>query len=215
MPPTEHSRVVLYCAAQLWTIVLIIWVCYSFTCQLPTHKCTPVEWPHTQIDESEIKLKLRPLPATWRRATIAIRTFLVFVAVAGCVAVVEGHDEPATNTTTAAVDSAPYKDFSLSPKGWVIVLSCVVLFWILLSILLACFCANTSQECHLCEQPVNSKLWESGKHWKTCAAEHERYLHDLPGGYIMQYRERSDLKQFNFNFVRSAAPFQNRYRNGS
>ena len=49
------------------------------------------------------------------------------------------------NGTVAPIDSAPYKDFQLSPKGWAIVLGCVVIFWILLSILLACFCANTKQ----------------------------------------------------------------------
>ena len=37
------------------------------------------------------------------------------------------------------------------------------------------------KECHLCEQPVPSRKWESGEHMKTCYAEHERFIHDLPG----------------------------------
>lgn len=201
----EAVRDVLNHVTQFWIIVLIILVCYCFTSgRRSTHRCissnTPVGWHPTPLDSSETnelqpsfdsssliskassetKLKLRPITAAWRQTTHAFRTFLVCVAAAGCVAVVEGHDETA-NATAAAVDEAPYKDFSLSPKNWVIVLGCVVIFWILLSIVLVCFCANTSQECHLCEQPVKTKLWESGKHWKTCAAEHERYLHDLPG----------------------------------
>lgn len=111
----------------------------------------------------------------------------VFLVLVSCIAVagVQAHDDKATpsktgNGTVAPIDSAPYKDFQLSPKGWAIVLGCVVIFWILLSILLACFCANTKQECHLCEQPVPSRKWESGEHMKTCYAEHERFIHDLP-----------------------------------
>ena len=75
---------------------------------------------------------------------------------------------------------APWKDFKLSVTNWVIILSAVVVFWIALSIVLACFCGPHSQECHLCEQPVPRKLWENGEHRKTCSLEHERFLHDLP-----------------------------------
>ena len=177
---------------QFWTTVLIVLAFHHFTIRPAAYqhsKCicqTTLPVSGELIDTTE-----PPRPSSWRRRTtaaIGFRTFWVCVAAAGCCVgvVVEGHDEAANTTAAAAaaVDSAPYKDFKLSVEGWVIVLSCVVLFWVLLSIVLACFCANTSQECHLCEQPVPSKLWRSGKHMKTCAAEHERYLHDLPGTKI-------------------------------
>ena len=178
---------------QLWTTVLIVLVCHRSTLCPAAYQHSKCICQTTLLLSGELVDPTEsPRPSSWRRRTtaaIGFRTFWgVCVAAAGCCVgvVVEGHDEAANTTAAAAaaVDSAPYKDFKLSVEGWVIVLSCVVLFWVLLSIVLACFCANTSQECHLCEQPVPSKLWQSGKHMKTCAAEHERYLHDLPGTKI-------------------------------
>ena len=65
-------------------------------------------------------------------------------------------------------------------RDWIIVLSVVVGFWILLAIFLACFCGPHLFVCHLCEQPIPRRLWESGNHRGPCAQEHERFLHDLP-----------------------------------
>jgi hypothetical protein len=47
------------------------------------------------------------------------------------------------------------QDMELSPTVWIIIVSSVVVFWILLAAFLACFCGPNFVECHLCEQQVH------------------------------------------------------------
>ena len=63
---------------------------------------------------------------------------------------------------------------------WVIVLTAVCGFWIILAIFLACFCGPHQFTCHLCEVKIPRRLWESGEHRMPCAQDHERFLYELP-----------------------------------
>ena len=63
---------------------------------------------------------------------------------------------------------------------WVIVLSAVCGFWILLAIFLAFFCGPHQFTCHLCEEKIPRRLWQSGLHRAPCAQDHERFLYELP-----------------------------------
>ena len=65
-------------------------------------------------------------------------------------------------------------------RYWIIVLSVVCGFWILLAIFLAFFCGPHLFVCHLCEVKIPRRLWQSGAHRGPCAQEHERFLHELP-----------------------------------
>lgn len=75
---------------------------------------------------------------------------------------------------------APWSDFSMPERYWIIVLSIVCGFWIVLAIFLAFFCGPHVFVCHLCELKIPRRLWQSGEHRIPCAQEHERFLHELP-----------------------------------
>ena len=71
------------------------------------------------------------------------------------------------------------QDMELSPMVWIIIVSSVVCFWILLAAFLACFCGPNFLECYLCEQQVPRGQWTRVDHRETCAKDHERFLNGL------------------------------------
>ena len=75
---------------------------------------------------------------------------------------------------------APWNDFSMENKHWVMVLSAVCGFWIILAIFLAFFCGPHQFTCHLCEEKIPRRLWQNGEHRAPCARDHERFLYELP-----------------------------------
>jgi len=76
--------------------------------------------------------------------------------------------------------TAPWQDFTMENRHWVIVLSAVCGFWICLAIFLAAFCGPHQFTCHLCEEKIPRRMWQSGEHRPPCAKDHERFLYELP-----------------------------------
>ncbi len=74
----------------------------------------------------------------------------------------------------------PWQDLELPMQTWVIVVTCVVFFWIFLSGCLAFCCGPKFVECHLCEVPIPKRRWNKKDHWEPCARDHERFLNELP-----------------------------------
>ena len=62
----------------------------------------------------------------------------------------------------------------LSPTIWIVIVSSVVGFWIVLAAFLACFCGPKFVECQLCEQQVPRGQWTRVDHRENCAKDHER-----------------------------------------
>ena len=75
---------------------------------------------------------------------------------------------------------APWRDFQMETRYWVIVLSAVCGFWIVLAIFLATFCGPHQFTCHLCEEKIPRRTWQNGEHRAPCAQDHERFLYELP-----------------------------------
>ena len=80
----------------------------------------------------------------------------------------------------AKIAVAPWRDFQMETRYWVIVLSAVCGFWIVLAIFLATFCGPHQFTCHLCEEKIPRRMWQSGDHRAPCAQDHERFLYELP-----------------------------------
>lgn len=133
--------------------------------------------------------------AIWRRTISDTRPFCHFVLKRAFVAFNESRLRPWTAAAAAAAEfiiadiinlseaeeeTDSWSQLELPMKTWLIVLACVVFFWIFLSAFLAFCCGPKFVECHLCEEPIPKRHWNKQDHWDNCNRDHERFLNELP-----------------------------------